>query len=222
MSKLESTDRTRIRRAPTRAVSDRAVLNEIIDSSYVCHVGFIDKGDPYVIPTLGWRIDDTVYIHGSRGSRMLQVFKAGGNACITFTLLDGLVMARSPFHHSANYRSVVILGQPKIVEGNQEKLDSMEVFMELIAPGRWPILRETNDEEINATDVLSLPLSEASVKVRSGGPIDDAEDMSLPIWAGTIPITQKVGPMIPDPENPDGVEEPDYSAAFGERWKSGD
>ncbi|MEO2176757.1 MAG: pyridoxamine 5'-phosphate oxidase family protein [bacterium] len=219
MKKLGSTKRTRIRRSPTRTVAERRVLHEIIDTCYVCHVGFIDQGHPFVIPTLGWRVDETLFIHGSRGSRMLKVINAGGDVCITFTILDGLVMARSPFHHSANYRSAVVLGKPALLQTREEKLDSMEVFMENISPGRWPELRETNSQEIEATDVLALPLDEASVKMRTGGPIDDDEDMSLPIWSGVIPVKQFIGPtMIADKDNLDGVETPDYSAAFGNRW----
>ena len=219
MKALGSTKRTRVKRSPTRSVTERQVLHEIIDTCYVCHVGFVDQGHPFVIPTLGWRVDETVYIHGSRGSRMLKVIKAGGDVCITFTLLDGLVMARSPFHHSANYRSAVVLGKPTLVQSREEKLDAMEVFMENISPGRWPELRETNSQEIEATDVLALPLIEASVKMRTGGPIDDDEDMSLPIWAGIIPVKLKIGPaMIADPNNLPGLETPDYSAAFDDRW----
>ena len=194
------------------------MLHEIIDTSYVCHVGFVDQTHPFVIPTLGWRIDETLFIHGSRGSRMLRVIKAGGDVCITFTLLDSLVMARSAFHHSANYRSAVVLGKPRVLETDKEKLDAMEVFMDNIAPGRWANLRETNAKEIKATDVMSLPLEEASVKMRTGGPIDDDEDMSFPVWAGVIPVRRTLGPMIADPENLKEIETPDYSEAFGARW----
>jgi len=170
MAKLGETERTRIRRAPTRAVKETAALYDIIDEAYMCHVGFVVDDSPVVIPTLGRRVDDEVYFHGSRGSRMLKVFKEGGEACLTFSLLDGLVMARSTFHHSANYRSAVIFGRPELVEDTQAKLDALEVFMDNIAPGRWDTLRTTNSQEIDATDVLKLPLDEASVKVRTGEP----------------------------------------------------
>ena len=148
MAGLGKTDRTRIHRAPTRAVKETSVLHQIIDESYICHVGFVVNGGPVVIPTLGWRVDDEVYFHGSRGSRMPKAFKGVGEACLTFTLLDGLVMARSAFHHSANYCSAVIFGKPTLLEQRQEKLDALEVFMDNIAPGRWDLLRETNDKEI--------------------------------------------------------------------------
>jgi nitroimidazol reductase NimA-like FMN-containing flavoprotein (pyridoxamine 5'-phosphate oxidase superfamily) len=145
MAGLGKTDRTRIRRAPTRAVKETQALYDIIDQSYLCHVGFVDDGSPVVIPTLGWRVHDEVYIHGSRGSRMLNVIKDGGEVCLTFSLLDGFVMARSAFHHSANYRSAVVFGHPTLVDERQQKLDALKAFMDQIAPGRWSELRETND-----------------------------------------------------------------------------
>ncbi len=221
MGKLTVNTRTRVRRAPARAVTERTVLNQIIDESYVCHVGFNDQEQPVVIPTLGWRDGDTLYIHGSRGSRMLNVIKAGGKVCITFTLLDGLVMARSAFHHSANYRSAVVFGLPVLVEDRQAKLDALNVFMDKIAPGRWVQLRETNEQEISATDVFRLPLDEASVKVRSGGPVDDDADLSVPVWAGTIAVRQQIGPALNAADNLPGQATPDYSAAFGNRWFAG-
>lgn len=214
MAKLGSTEKTRIRRAPTRAIKEEAMLYEIIDQSYVCHVGFIDSGSPIVIPTLGWRENDTVFFHGSRGSRMLKVFKDGGEACLTFTLLDGLVMARSAFHHSANYRSAVIFGKPAVIESREDKLAALKIFMDNIAPSRWEALRETNDQEIEATDVLALPLDEASVKVRIGDPIDDEEDLNHPVWAGIIPIKRAFGPTIDAADNLDSQTAPDFSSVF--------
>lgn len=187
----------------------------------ICHVGFIHNGHPFVIPTLGWRDNDVLYIHGSRGSRMLKVFKDGGDACITFTLLDGLVMARSAFHHSANYRSAVIPGCPTILDSKPDKLAALEILMKLIAPARWDKLRETNQEEIAATDVLQLDMTEVSVKIRSGGPIDDEADLQHPVWAGTIPVRQVFGPMIAAEDCIDTESTPDYSDAFGDRWSDG-
>jgi nitroimidazol reductase NimA-like FMN-containing flavoprotein (pyridoxamine 5'-phosphate oxidase superfamily) len=218
MARLGETDRTRIRRAPTRAVKETDTLYQVIDDAYVCHVGFIIDGSPVVIPTLGWRVDDDIFIHGSRGSRMLKAFRDGGEACVTFTLLDGLVMARSAFHHSANYRSAVIFGRPVLIESRQDKLDALEVFMEGIAPGRWGQLRETNDQEIEATDVFRLSLDEASVKMRSGDPVDDKEDLQHPVWAGIIPVRQKFGPAIDADDNLAGQHAPDFSAVFGDHW----
>ena len=215
---LEVTEKTRIRRAPIRAVFERQALNEIIDECYVCHVGFNDGAEPFVIPTLGWRVDDVLYIHGSRGSRLLKVLKAGGSACITFTILDGLVMARSAFHHSANYRSAMVFGRPELVESTEEKLRVLEVFMDQIAPGRWHQTRTTNEQEIAATDVLKLPMDEVSVKIRAGDPNDDEADLTTPIWAGVLPINQKVGPPLNAADNQAGQTPEDYSAAFGNRW----
>lgn len=215
---LKVTDKTRIRRAPTRAVLERDVMNQIIDECYVCHLGFSDGEEPFVIPTLGWRDGETLYIHGSRGSRLLKVLKAGGSACITFTILDGLIMARSAFHHSANYRSVMVFGRPALVESKTEKLRALEVLMDQIAPGRWAQTRETNDQEIAATDVLRLHMNDVSVKVRAGDPVDDEADLATPIWSGILPIKQKVGPPIDALDNLSGQSPEDYSAAFGNRW----
>ena len=218
MAKMGETDRTRIRRAPTRAVKDTAVLYQIIDESYVCHVAFVVDNCPVVIPTLGWRVADDIYFHGSRGSRMLKVFSEGGEASIAFTLLDGLVMARSAFHHSANYRSVVVFGKPVLIDDRQAKLDALKVFMDTIAPERWDTLRETNDQEIEATDVFHLPLDETSVKVRAGDPLDDDADLTHPVWTGIIPTRQKFGPAINSQNNLPNQKAPDYSRAFRGRW----
>lgn len=215
---LDVTEKTRIRRGPTKAVLERDVMNQIIDESYVCHLGFSDGDEPFVIPTLGWRDGETLYIHGSRGSRLVKVLKAGGSACITFTILDGLVMARSAFHHSANYRSVMVFGRPVLVESRSEKLRALEVLMDQIAPGRWDQSRETNEQEIAATDVLSLQMNDVSVKVRAGDPVDDEVDLATPIWAGVLPVRQKVGPPIDALDNLSGQSPADYSAAFGDRW----
>ena len=215
---LDVTEKTRIRRGPTKAVLERDVMNQIIDECYVCHLGFSDGDEPFVIPTLGWRDGETLYIHGSRGSRLLKVLKAGGSACITFTILDGLVMARSAFHHSANYRSVMVFGRPALVASKSEKLRALKVLMNQISPGRWDQTRETNDQEVTATDVLSLQLKEVSVKVRAGEPIDDEADLATPIWAGILPIKQKVGPPVDALDNLAGQSPEDYSVAFGDRW----
>ncbi|MBT4160883.1 MAG: pyridoxamine 5'-phosphate oxidase family protein [Gammaproteobacteria bacterium] len=218
MANLSETERTRIRRAPTRSSDDAQELYRLLDEAYVCHVGFVSDGSPVVIPTLGWRVDDDIVFHGSRGSRMLKIIKAGGAVCVTFTLLDGLVMARSPFHHSANYRSAVIFGQPIVIEDRDEKLAALEVFMENIAPGRWDLLRETNKQEIEATDVLRLPLTEASLKIRAGDPIDDEEDLGHPIWAGVIPIHRQFGPTVDSKDNLPDQNPDDFSQVFKDAW----
>lgn len=218
MSEPGDTERTRIRRAPQRAVNDTRILHEIIDSAYICHVGFTDGDYPVVIPTLGWRVNNRVYFHGSRGSRMLKVFKNGGKACLTFTLLDGFVMARSAFHHSANYRSAMVFGRPELVEDKPRKLELLKVFLDQIAPGRWEQLRETTPQEIEATDVLGLDLSETSVKVRAGDPVDDEADLAHPVWAGVISAEQKFGPVISSADNLHSELPPDYRPVFGQRW----
>jgi len=215
---LSGTERTRLRREPQRTVKDRLILHQIIDEALICHIGFVDMDQPYVIPTLAWRVDEMLYLHGSRGSRMLKVLKSGVDICATFSLFDGLVMARSAFYHSANYRSAVILGKTRLVSSAQEKLDLLELFLEQIAPGRWPDVRAPSKQELEATDVLALPLDEASVKVRKGDPDDKDQDLALPVWAGTIPIRQVFGPMQ-DADNIDPAQaQPDYSAAFQDRW----
>lgn len=215
---LGGTERTRVRRAPARAVKEESALRAIIDEALICHVGFVDRGHPFVIPTLGWQDGDYLYLHGSNGSRMLNVLLRGGEACVTFTLLDGLVMARSAFHHSANYRSAVVLGTAEPVMATADKLAALEVFMDRIAPGRWPALRETNSQEIDATTVLRIRLDEASVKMRTGDPIDDDGDLGFPVWAGVIPVRQVFGPPARAADCGDEPT-PDFAPAFGDRWR---
>lgn len=218
MSKLKTTNRTRIRRAPTRAVFDREILNQILDEALICHLGFTDNEQSFVIPTLCWRSEDRLYVHGSTGSRMLKILKSGASVCLSVTLLDGLVMARSAFHHSANYRSAVILGPMHHVDNEMDRLTALEHFMEHIAPGRWPTVRAPNNKELKATDLFWIALDEVSVKVRTGDPADDSADMDQPVWAGVIPIKQQFGPMAVAKDMQQEVAVPDYSTAFGQRW----
>jgi uncharacterized protein len=202
--------RTRVRRLPKRGVYERAVIEAILDEGLVCHVGFIDGGHPVVIPTLYARVGAVVYIHGSAASRMMRTLEDGADVCLTVTLLDGLVLARSAFHHSANYRSVVVFGRARLVAGRAEKLAALEAFAEQVAPGRWGDVRPPNARELKATTVLALPLSEASAKVRSGPPSDDKEDYARDVWAGVIPLRLVAGAPEPDPRLPPGVAVPDY------------
>jgi nitroimidazol reductase NimA-like FMN-containing flavoprotein (pyridoxamine 5'-phosphate oxidase superfamily) len=218
MSELKSTSRTRIRRAPTRANFDRSKLYEILDEALLCHVGFTDNEQTYVIPTLCWRKGNKLYIHGSSGSRMLKVLATGVSACITVTLLDGVVLARSAFHHSANYRSAVILGSLQKIDDESDRLMVLEHFMQHIAPGRWPVVRAPNPKELKATVIMWIELDEVSVKIRSGDPSDDDADMDLPVWAGTIPVQSLFGPMQASKDILKNIEEPDYSKAYGQRW----
>lgn len=192
------TSRTRVVREPQRAVYEREEVNRILDEGFICHVGFAVEDQPYVIPTSYGRKDANLYIHGSAASRMLRHMKQELAVCVTVTLLDGIVVARSVFNHSMNYRSVVILGKATLVEDGEEKLAALRVLSEHILPGRWDDARQPNDQELKATSVLRLPIEEFSAKVRTGPPIDDEEDYAFPTWAGVIPLEMRVGSPIND------------------------
>lgn len=195
---ISSTDRTRLKRLPKRGNFDRKTINSILDEAFICHVGFTDDGQPYVIPTGYARIGDNLYIHGSSVSRMLRTLAGGINICVTVTLLDGLVLARSAFHHSMNYRSVVILGKAEPVTDPAEKNKALEAFTEHVIPGRWADVRWPTELELKATSVLKLPIEEASAKIRTGDPIDDEEDYAMEVWAGILPLAKTPGEPIPD------------------------
>ena len=190
------TPRTRVVREPQRAVYDREVINQILDEAFLCHVGFVSDGQPYVIPTSYGRDGDVLYIHGSAASRMLRNLDKGVPVCVTVTLLDGLVLARSVFNHSMNYRSVVILGTATLVDNPAEKLAGLRALSEHILPQRWDDSRFPNERELKATSVLRIPITEFSAKVRQGPAVDDEEDYSFPTWAGVIPLEMKVGVPI--------------------------
>lgn len=192
------TARTRVVREADRAVYDREAIYRILDEGFLCHVGFAIDGQPFVIPTSYGRKDANLYIHGSAASRMLRQMKDGVAMCVTVTLLDGLVLARSVFNHSMNYRSVVILGKATLVDNPDEKLGALRVLSEHIIPGRWGDARQPNERELKATWVLRVPIEEFSAKVRTGPPIDDAEDYSFPTWAGVVPLEIKTGTPIGD------------------------
>ncbi|MGH7924217.1 MAG: pyridoxamine 5'-phosphate oxidase family protein [Candidatus Binatus sp.] len=192
------TARTRVKRLPKRASYDRDVINSILDTALVCHVGFASDGQPYVIPTLHVRIGDRLYIHGSAASRMLGAAAEGTPMAVTVTHIDGLVLARSAFHHSVNYRSVVILGTAVLITDPAEKLAVMKGLIDHVAPGRWDHIRHPNEKELAATSVLSIPIVEASAKLRSGDPLDDEADYAMPIWAGQIPIAAKTLAPVAD------------------------
>ncbi len=194
------TARTRVIRESERGVYDRETAYRILDEGFLCHVGFSVDGQPFVIPTSYGRDGNSLYIHGSAASRMLRQLKDGVQVCVTVTLLDGLVLARSIFNHSMNYRSVVILGKATLVDDPAEKLAALRVLSEHIIPHRWDDVRQPNERELKATSVLRLPIEEFSAKVRQGPAIDDAEDYSFPTWAGVIPLEVKVGAPIDDPK----------------------
>jgi nitroimidazol reductase NimA-like FMN-containing flavoprotein (pyridoxamine 5'-phosphate oxidase superfamily) len=208
-------ERTRVRRLPERGAYDREQVDAILDAGLVCHLGFVHKGHPFVIPTLFARVGDEVYVHGSSASRMLRTLKDGVDACLTVTLVDGLVLARSIFHHSVNYRSVVVLGRAVEVTEADEKLRALEAFAERILPGRWAEVRWPSRQELKATSILRLPLDEASAKVRAGPPKDEAEDYCLPVWAGVIPLALRAGEPQADPRLPFDLDPPKVPARYG-------
>jgi nitroimidazol reductase NimA-like FMN-containing flavoprotein (pyridoxamine 5'-phosphate oxidase superfamily) len=196
---LPATDRTRLKRLPDRGAFDVQTIYDILDAGRICHIGFISNGAPVVIPTGYARVEDRLYVHGSAASRMLKTLAQGVDACVTVTLLDGLVLARSAFHHSMNYRSVVVFGKATLVEDREEKIAALTAFTEHVLAGRWQELRPVTKQELKATSVLRLPLSEASAKVRTGPPKDEEEDYALPIWAGVLPLVTSFGEPQPDP-----------------------
>jgi nitroimidazol reductase NimA-like FMN-containing flavoprotein (pyridoxamine 5'-phosphate oxidase superfamily) len=199
MSQLPQTERTALKRLPKRGSFDRDVINAILDEGFVCHVGFIADDKPVVIPTGYARVGEELIIHGSQASRMLRALGKGIDVCVTVTLIDGLVLARSAFHHSMNYRSVVVFGRAQVIDGREEKLAALRALSEHMIRGRWDYVREPNEQELQQTTVLSVPLKEASAKIRTGQPIDDDEDYDLPIWAGILPLRISTESPVADP-----------------------
>jgi nitroimidazol reductase NimA-like FMN-containing flavoprotein (pyridoxamine 5'-phosphate oxidase superfamily) len=210
MESFAPTERTTLKRLPQRGSYDREIVYRILDEGFVCHVGFAVEGQPFVIPTAYGRVGDKLYIHGSAASRALRGMGAGIPVCVTVTLVDGLVLARSAFHHSINYRSVVILGAATMVEAAEEKMTALRAFTEHVIPGRWDDVREPNDQELKGTSVLALPLVEVSAKVRTGPPKDDEEDMTIPVWAGEVPLRITTGSPVDDPRLSAGFRPPAY------------
>src|SRR5689334_22211744 len=208
------TTRTRITREPQLAVYDRETAYRILDEAFLCHVGFTADNQPYVIPTTYGRRHDDLFIHGSAASRMLRGMKQGIPVCLTVTLLDGLVLARSVFNHSMNYRSVVVLGTAQAVEDREEKLAALKTISDHVIPGRWDDARFPNERELKATLVMRLPITEFSAKVRTGPPIDDEEDYSYPTWAGVIPLAMSAHPPINDPRLDPSQPIPPYAAPY--------
>ncbi len=206
-----------MRRAPARGAYDRGTIDAILDEGLVAHLGFSVDGQPYVIPTLHARVGDTVYFHGSAASRMIRTLTASGPACLTVTLLDAMVLARSAFHHSMNYRSVVVLGQARAVADPAELLVALEAFTEKLVPGRWDEVRRPNTKELKGTRALAMSLDEASAKARSGPPVDDEEDLELDVWAGLIPLGLAAGDPVADPKLPYGIT----PSAVVTGWKPG-
>ena len=207
---LTPTERTRLRRLPKRGAFETDTIYAILDEGFVCHIAFVVEGQPFAIPTGYARRGEEIYIHGSAASRMLRTLGDGVEMCLTVTLVDGLVLARSAFHHSMNYRSVVVLGKARLVTDDGEKREALRGFTDHIVPGRWPDLRPVTDQELKATTVLALPIREASAKVRTGPPIDDEEDYDWPIWAGVVPLYTRTGEPVADER-----VRPDVTPTFG-------
>jgi uncharacterized protein len=210
MSQFIPTKRTTVQRLPARGKYDRETVFSILDEGFVCHVGFVVDAQPFVIPTNYARVGDTVFLHGSSASRMLRTISDGVQVCVTVTLVDGLVLARSAFHHSVNYRSVVMLGRAVPIESAAEKMRALEAFTNHVMPERWNDVRQPTESELKATSVLALPLEEVSAKVRVGPPKDDEEDYTLPIWAGVLPLRVVADAPISDPRLIPGPEPPAY------------
>ena len=214
MEELTKTARTTLKRLPQRGAFDRESIDQILDEGFICHVGFAVDGQPYVIPTGYARAGDRLFIHGSQASRMLRTLGQGLEVCLTVTLIDGLVLARSAFHHSMNYRSVVVFGRATVVDERKEKLAALRALSDHMIPGRWDDVREPNDRELQLTTVLALALDEASAKVRTGPPLDDEEDYELSVWAGVIPLRLVANAPVPDPRLPAKIEPPPYALDY--------
>ncbi|MGC1307897.1 MAG: pyridoxamine 5'-phosphate oxidase family protein [Phormidesmis sp.] len=211
---IEKTARSKVKRVPKRGQYDFETVASILDEGLVCHVGFVVDGQPFVIPTTYGRVGSSVYIHGAGASRLIRSLQTGIEVCLTVTLLDGLVLARSAYHHSMNYRSVVLFGTAQTVVGADEKMTALKAFTEHVMKGRWDAVRSPNDAELTSTCVLSLPITEASAKIRTGPPIDDAADYDLPIWAGVLPIASVPGVPIADTKLPAGIAVPPNVAHY--------
>ncbi len=213
-SSLPPTPRTQVKRVPQRASYDRQQVYDILDEGLVCHLGFVVEGQPFVIPTAYGRLDDQVYIHGSPASRMLTSLEQGVAVCLTVTLLDGLVLARSAFHHSMNYRSVVLFGTASRVDDADEKMIALKAFTDHVVRDRWDDVRPPNRQELAGTLVLALPIAEASAKVRTGPPLDAAEDYALPVWAGEIPLGLTAAAPVTDPKCSPDLALPGYATQY--------
>jgi uncharacterized protein len=207
-------ERTRVVREPHRGVYDREVIYQILDEGFICHVGFASESQPFVIPTMYARVGDAIYFHGSAASRMLRGAASGIPVCVTVTLTDGLVLARSVFNHSMNYRSVVALGIAALVDAPEEKLAALGAFTQKILPGRWNDARQPNEKELKATSILRLALTEVSAKIRSGPVEDDADDYALPVWAGIVPLRLVADPPIRDARCDEAIPVPPYAANY--------
>ena len=213
-NKIRVTEKTKIKRLPKRASYDFKKITKILDDSFVCHIGFSINGQPFVIPTCYGRKNDEIFFHGAKTSRMLGHIKTSSEICVTITLLDGIVLARSAFHHSINYRSVVLFGKANELTNPKEKIKALKIITEHIIFGRWNDVRKPNEKELNATSVFSLKIDEASAKVRKGGPVDDMEDMDLNVWAGVLPLKIISGKPMKDSKLNKNIILPEYIKGY--------
>jgi len=216
MTDISPTERSRVKRHHERGAYDLDTIISVLDSAFICHVGYTIDGEPYVTPTSYWRENDVVYWHGSSASRMLRTLEGGVPCCFTVTIIDGLVMARSAFNHSVNYRSVMLFGQARKVEEPGQKLRQLELFTRRMYPGRWEQLRPVTEQELKATTVLEMKIEEGAAKVRTGPPKDDAEDYAWPVWAGVVPVRMVADPPVDDGRLVPGVGEPGYLSALNQ------
>jgi nitroimidazol reductase NimA-like FMN-containing flavoprotein (pyridoxamine 5'-phosphate oxidase superfamily) len=214
MNQFNKSDKTRINRLPQRGHYDRETIYAILDEALICHVGFVEGGQPYVIPINFARMDDRIILHGAKASRLLKHIEAGHPVCVEATLVDGLVLARSVFHHSVNYRSVVLFGTGHGIEDEQEKMAALEAVTEHLIPGRWKEARHPNKKEMKATRVVAIQIDEASAKVRVGPPVDEEEDYALPVWAGLLPLQELPAAPIRDELQSQDVALPNYIARY--------
>ena len=214
MNEFSPTERTKVKRLATRGFYDEETVYSILDEAIICHVGFTINGRPFIIPTAYVRIKDCIYIHGAKSNRMINVISSGSEACITVTLLDGYVLARSAFHHSMNYRSVVMFGKGEVVEDKEEKIAALKAFTEHMMPNRWDDVRKPTDKELNATSILKFRIEEASAKIRTGPAVDDEEDYVLDVWAGVLPVRTTYGNLQRDEQLKENVIEPGYLLNF--------
>lgn len=214
MTTTPPSERTSVRRHHERGAYDRETIHGILDEALFCHLGVVVEGSPRVIPTIHARIGETLYVHGSNASRTLRSLKAGAEACVVVTLLDGLVLSRSAFGHSMNYRSVMVYGVPREVTDPDEKWEAQRALVEHVVPGRSADARMPDEKELRQTTIFAVSLEEASAKVRTGPPLDEGEDLELPVWAGVVPLRTVAGAPVPDPQLPEGIEPPDYARRY--------
>lgn len=214
MKHFTKTDKNRIKRLPKRGQYDRESIYCILDKALICHVGFVESGQPYVIPINFARMEDTIVLHGAKAGRLLKHIAAGHPVCVEATIVDGLVLARSVFHHSVNYRSVVLFGRGRTIVEEQEKLAALKAITDHLIPGRWQETRPPNRKELNATSVVSIEIDEASAKVRMGPPVDDQQDYALPVWAGVLPLREAVLTPVRDELLPENIPLPEYIVGY--------